>query len=66
MTINHCDHNHVVYGEVRLLPTGGEGNMILCKCHYRAEMLVRFHNIMQGIPEDLPTWESLKVYEGDK
>ena len=33
-TVNHCDHGHATRDEVRVLPTSGGGNTILCRRHY--------------------------------
>jgi hypothetical protein len=52
-------------GEVRLLPTGGGGNAILCRSCFEHEILYRrYRNESNGAEFDLPTWASLKVYEG--
>lgn len=53
--------------EVRVLPTGGEGNMILCEKCYEHEMRVRRDrngNLALGAKFELPTWQSLEVYSG--
>ena len=67
-TVNHCDHNHVTADEVRLLPTGGDGNMLVCYAHYLQEMVFRKEMIRTGYwapaVAEFPVWESLKVYEG--
>ncbi len=47
-------------GEVRLLPTGGGGNDILCRACFDSEMRYRRD---AGITVNLPKWETLKVYE---
>lgn len=60
--VNACDHGHMLNGETRLLPTGGGGNVIVCIHHYHKEIAFRRERIAAGVPFDLPTWESLKVY----
>ena len=61
MKILHaCDH--LVEGEVRLLPTGGDGNAILCRTHYHAELQFRKEQATAGVPADLPPWDTLKVH----
>jgi hypothetical protein len=62
----NCDNIHCTKanGEVRLLPTGGDGNMIVCRSCYEHEMAFRRSFSKRGVKPDLPSWESLKVYEG--
>jgi hypothetical protein len=58
-----CDSS---VGEVRVLPTGGDGNAILCRsCHRHELSWRRDRNRELGdfAKFDLPTWESLKVYD---
>ena len=52
-------------GEVRLLPTGGGGNMIYChSCYYHEILYRRGRNCDMGYQAfELPKWEDLKVYE---
>ncbi len=57
-----CTSSH---SEVRLLPYGGGGNMIVCKACYEHEMEYR-HDRNKETREDrflLPEWEDLKVYD---
>lgn len=58
---SHC---HSRKGEVRLLPTGGDSNAILCRSCFRHEMKYRKERIAEGVEFDLPKWNDLKVYEG--
>lgn len=50
---------------VRVLPTGGDGNAILCMSCFAREMIFRRERNRE-LPTDcqfaLPAWESLKVY----
>lgn len=62
---NSCDHGHQTAGEVRLLPIGGGGNVIVCRSHYLHEIQFRLKRIADGVPFDLPEWESLTVYGQD-
>ena len=62
--VNQCDHNHATSGEVRILPYGGGGNLIVCRAHYEAEMRFRRERIAAGVTFELPEWESLEVYSG--
>lgn len=51
--------------EVRILPTGGESNAILCKCHYEVEMRFRRERnreLGKDCQFALPQWNSLKIY----
>ena len=50
-----------VEGEVRLLPTGGDSNVIVCKSCYQHE--IDWRASMNAPEQQLPAWESLKVYE---
>lgn len=49
--------------ETRLLPYGGGGNIIVGRESYEKEMAFRRERIRAGVPFDLPSWESLRVYE---
>jgi hypothetical protein len=49
--------------QVRILPTGGGSNAILCKSCYINEIEFRKYRINQGVDYELPKWEDLKVYE---
>lgn len=64
----NCDGTHCEQadGEVRLLPTGGDGNAILCYACYLHEMAYRKDLVKGQMPPDLPAWKSLKVYEGTR
>jgi hypothetical protein len=62
-----CDGEHCFQreGEVRLLPYGGSGNLILCSSCFRHEMawrLKRNRELSADCQFELPSWESLKVY----
>lgn len=51
-------------GEVRILPTGGGGNVIICRDCFDHEIAWRKDRNREVASEfDLPTWDSLKVYE---
>src|SRR5215510_726538 len=57
---DHCTHSK---GEVRVLPYGGGGNLILCQACYEHEINWRKErNREVASPFGLPTWESLRVY----
>ena len=62
----NCDADHCrdPKGQVRVLPIGGSSNAILCLQCYQFEMAFRRDRIREGVPFDLPAWETLKVYEG--
>lgn len=64
---NNCDGSgpHAL-GTVKVLPTGGDGNMILCRSCWLAEIRYRKErnrDLGDFAKFDLPTWESGKVYE---
>ena len=55
-------------GEIRILPITRDSNAVVCHACYRHEMAFRLGITANGslpVP-DLPSWESLKVYEGEK
>lgn len=53
-------------GEVRVLPTGGDSNAILCRACFDNEIRFRRErNSSVATPFDLPAWETLKVYGVD-
>ena len=62
---NQCDHVHETNQQVRLLPIGGQGNVIVCPRHYEAEITFRRERIAVGVLFDLPKWTDLKPY-GEK
>lgn len=63
----NCDGSgpHILNGQVRVLPTGGDSNAILCKLCYRREIAFR-RDRNKELGKDaqfkLPAWEELKVY----
>lgn len=64
----NCENVHCTAerGEVRLLPAGGGGNMILCRACFNHELNYRHgRNVIGGGQWDLPRWEDLKVYESE-
>jgi len=63
--INHCDHGHATTDEVRALPTGGDAQVIICYRHYLKEYDWRKSQIANGVPFQLPEWESLPIYTGE-
>jgi len=63
-TINSfIDDYGVVSKEVRLLPYGGDGNIIVSRASYYKEMEFRKERNKEVCsPYDIPSWESLEVY----
>ena len=64
----NCENDKCIdpNGEVRLLPTGGDGNAILCYTCYLHEMEYRRSRnweLSADCKFKLPAWESLKVYK---
>lgn len=49
--------------EVRVLPIGRSGNIIVGRTSYEAEMSFRRERIAEGVPFDLPKWEELEIYK---
>ena len=66
-TINSfIDDYGVVSTEVRFLPYGGDGNIIVSRVSYDKEMKFRKErNKTVCSPYDIPSWESLEVYRGE-
>lgn len=67
MKNNNCDNDKCIdpKGEVRVLPTGGEGNAILCHTCYLHELRwrrERNHDLAPANRFKLPQWETLKIY----
>ena len=53
-------------GEVRILPAGGDSNIILCRHCFEYEMKWRYERnkeLSYACRFDIPKWESLKIYE---
>jgi hypothetical protein len=64
----NCDNDKCVSatGEVRVLPTGGDGNAILCRrcfCHEMDYLRERNKELGKDCQFKLPSWESLEVYK---
>jgi hypothetical protein len=54
-------------GEVRRLPTGGDGAAILCRACFDNEIRFRRERNEELAPSvsfDLPSWQSLEAYTG--
>lgn len=64
--MNYCDHGHETIGEVRVLPLGGNGNMLVCQRHYHEELQARWHSNAWDKETDFPAWETLKIYKGEE
>lgn len=63
----NCDGGHCTLptGEVRVLPTGGDSNAILCRACFDHELRYRKGRngmLADDCKFDLPAWASLKVY----
>lgn len=63
----NCDGSGpcILNGEVRVLPTGGDSNAILCKLCYRREIEYRKsrnRELGTAFQFQLPAWDTLKVY----
>jgi len=67
MKNNSCDNTLCLIsdGEVRLLPDGGGGNLILCRACYQHEINFRGYrnrNLEAGEQFPTPEWKALEVY----
>lgn len=49
--------------ELRLLPYGGSGNILVGRASFDKEIQYRKEEIAKGRTFDLPTWDSLKIHE---
>jgi hypothetical protein len=63
----NCDGDHCRsdIGDVRLLPTGGGSNLILCRPCYEHEIAwrrSRNNDLAEWARFDLPAWADLTVY----
>jgi hypothetical protein len=66
----NCEGDRCAYarGEVRLLPTGGDGNATLCLSCFQYEMSYRRQRNAElreqktGTAYEIPRWQSLKIY----
>jgi hypothetical protein len=63
-----CDGDHCTSanGEVRVLPSGGDSNLILCRQCYLYEIqfrLERNRKLSRECRFKLPAWDDLKVYK---
>lgn len=64
----NCDGSHCTRatGEVRVLPSGGDSNLILCRSCVCAELAwrrSRNKELANDVAFDLPEWDTLKVYD---
>lgn len=64
---NMCDGSRCRsnVGEVRILSTGGSGNVIVCRACFDHEIAFRRERnkeLSSDAAFDLPRWEDLKVY----
>ncbi len=62
----NCDGNgpcSKVNKEVRVLPYGGGGNLLLCRACLARELAFRKErNAHVAVPYDLPEWYNLEIY----
>lgn len=61
----NCDNEYCLNpnGEIRVLPTGGSGNALLCHACYEYEMSYRREHNKKYLPFNIPAWESLRIYD---
>ncbi len=65
---NNCCGNgpHSTTGEVRVMPSGGDSNLILCRLCWTREIAYRRdrnRSLGDFAQYKLPTWESAKAYD---
>lgn len=62
----NCDGSGPCHsGQVRVLPTGGDSNAILCRYCFNREIAFRVdrnRELSKDCQFKLPTWDSLKIY----
>lgn len=59
----YCRHEK---GEIRKMPTGSDGNMVLCHACYLNEIQfrkIRNRTLPKDVQFDIPRWENLKIYD---
>ena len=65
----NCDGSgpcNETYRQVRVLPTGGDSNAILCLSCFAREMIYRRERnkeLSKDCQFELPKWNELKIYE---
>jgi hypothetical protein len=61
--MNGCDHGHETKDEIRRLPTGGDGAILVCRWHYRREMAYRNEQSRHTGRDkwDFPSWSNLTI-----
>lgn len=60
--MKYTDDHNIPCDEMRVLPYSSDGNILVSRASYIKEMRFRREQNSKGIPFDLPSWESLKVY----
>jgi hypothetical protein len=63
----NCDNEmcRTETGEVRVLPSGGDSNLILCRACFNYEIFFRRDRnkyLSEDAQFDLPTWKELGIY----
>lgn len=64
----NCDGDQCrkITGEIRVLPTGKDGNALLCRHCFKHELAFRRERnreLDHDCQFELPAWDSLKVYQ---
>ena len=64
----NCDGSYCTHldSEIRVLPTGGDSNALLCRaCFHREIMFRKSRNLELGAAYQfkLPDWNDLKIYD---
>jgi hypothetical protein len=64
----NCDNDkcELSRGQVRVMPSGGDSNLILCRACWEYELLFRRDQnkeLAEDCQFDLPTWKGARVYQ---
>ena len=65
---NCCGAGPHTPGDVRVMPTGGGGNLILCRACWNRELIYRRERnreLADWARFDLPIWEQATIYTGN-
>lgn len=63
--LKFTDDHGIKCSEMRYLPYGGDGNILVSKQSYDKEIKWRKEHIKNGVEFESPAWEALKVYTED-
>lgn len=61
-SLKFTDDHGIKCSEMRFLPYGGDGNILVSRASYDKEIKWRKERIENGVPFELPAWETLKIF----